>query len=357
LRKYWTQIRPKVDEFFQAVGSALTFSSTALAQNTSYSSTWKCPSGTTRAGSAPSSWTTYWTQDDGNSNKVVINRTTGKPTNTTTGANATGHNLYYNNATNDDLSIVYEVDSTGKIRMVSNNTSSVNSTQTILPDRSSSNTVAVRTHAAIATAQSATVSSTFGSATFNGVLYRNGNYHLQGSTGADVANYQQITLAANGNIHLVGDVTYESNPIVSGTPPKNLLGLYAKNDIVIAEGSRNTASTAGRTMDAVMMAETGSIRTGGYDWEPSVNSCSYTKTKGNFTVRGSLIQNTLGATNCITSGVITGGYVGNYTYDKRMLNGFAPPAFPNFSTGNWGFNATVITPNQRGFWQVVPPQN
>ncbi|MDX2005863.1 MAG: pilus assembly PilX N-terminal domain-containing protein [Meiothermus sp.] len=360
LKKFWTRVAPKVGEFFQALGSALTFGSTALAQNTTYSSTWRCTWGS-RNGNTPNGWWAYWTQDDGDSNKVVIDRSTGRPTNTTTGANATGATRYYNNNTNENLTIVYEVDTAGRIRMVSNNTGSVTSTQTILPDRTTANTLTVRTHPALATAQSTSVSSTFGSSTFNGVLFRNGNFHLEGGSGADIASYQQLTVASNNSIYLNDDITYQSNPMpTSGTPPQNLLGIYAKNDIMLTDWNRGSASTAGRSVDAVMMAETGSIRAGGFDWEGNngrdVTSCNFA-TKGNFTVRGSLIQNTLGATNCVNNGTVTGGYVGNYTYDNRMLSGFAPPAFPSFSQGNWGFNATVVTPTQRGFWQVVPPQN
>jgi hypothetical protein len=70
--------------------------------------------------------------------------------------------------------------------------------------------------------------------------------------------------------------------------------------------------------------------------------------EGTLQLRGSLIQNRLGATRCTTGN----GYTSNFIYDNRMRNGFAPPAFPTATTGSWQAQVPNYNDNTTGFFRL-----
>lgn len=186
-------------------------------------------------------------------------------------------------------------------------------------------------------------------ANFNGVVFVNGGISALGgpvrSTLSDpntappaLASFAQITVANDGNgahIRVTGDLKYESPPC-TGSPTQgsgstvipatcnnleaqNVLGVYSQQGEVTF-GSGDFNNLVNLTVQGVFMS--GSNRVG-------VTNFSNTGNGRELRILGGLIGET-------ASGFSSGssGYARRITYDQRLLQGLAPPAFPTTSVGN-----------------------
>lgn len=187
---------------------------------------------------------------------------------------------------------------------------------------------------------------------FNGVIYSTGNIHRlsgpartpAGSTSpADappaLASFAQVTVASQGSTTITGDLTYEDQPcqtelkrLASGAvqPAQcsnlnahNVLGVYAQGgNVVIANDNYNGPNAPENVkIDAVLMSATGTV---------SVQNYAYGSPRGTVHLLGGVIEYDYGAFGTFDpyTGQDVSGYSRQFTYDKRMLSGLAPPHFP-----------------------------
>lgn len=179
---------------------------------------------------------------------------------------------------------------------------------------------------------------------FNGVIYTDGEVRsLSGpkrSRDTDpatappaLAEFAQITVAAQGNIRITGDLKYEKPPC-TGVPTRepdgtvtpavcdnlgvqNVLGVYSQ------EGSVWIAREAPRDIHihGTLMSSRGVVGVEDYDSIPE---------KGSVYLLGGIIEYYSGFFGTLDS--VTGrngtGYGQAFTYDRRFLQGLAPPFFP-----------------------------
>ena len=191
-----------------------------------------------------------------------------------------------------------------------------------------------------------------------------------------IAEFAQLTLASPHDFHITGDLAY-AKPACNKTPHRdnkdedgdgdtdevidrcteedykdpapNLLGIYARNIYLNPRGVWSEKG-ADLTVHGVLMAYGGEIKT------VHVNYC-FRKELGRFKLLGGMIQKRIGALNwrrkCRGKDVLL-GYRSALTYDRRMLEGLAPPGFPRFVEGNWGAELSEATSGTPGFWRQVP---
>lgn len=178
---------------------------------------------------------------------------------------------------------------------------------------------------------------------FNGVIYTDGEVRsLSGpkrSRDTDpatappaLAEFAQITVAAQRDIRITGDLKYEKPPC-TGVPTRepdgtvtpavcdnlgvqNVLGVYSQ------EGSVWIAREAPRDIHihGTLMSSRGVVGVEDYDSIPE---------KGSVYLLGGIIEYYSGVFG--TLGSVTGrrtGYGQAFTYDRRFLQGLAPPFFP-----------------------------
>ncbi len=191
------------------------------------------------------------------------------------------------------------------------------------------------------------------SAKFNGVIYAKGGVKsVYGSADPAVASFAQMTLSADQDIVLTGNLKYEQSPCDSGTAKtavcssfdgngniiQNVLGIYSSNgNIEIANNSTNTTQVTdpdkgtvnapnNLTVQAVLMASKGAIQ---------VQNYALGSARGALNLTGGVIENIYGAffTFNGTTGVQSTGFNRNFVYDPRMDIGFSPPSFP--TQKNW----------------------
>lgn len=197
--------------------------------------------------------------------------------------------------------------------------------------------------------------------TFNGVIYTPGSIaSLKGparTTASDpatappaLASFSQITVAAAGDIHIKGDLKYQTPPCngsnsVAGTTftaapcptltATNILGVYSSGgDVAIDSPAKyGVANGVGInvTIQAVLMASKKSVKVDGYDQGNPDASL------GQVRLLGGIIENYYGAFG-ITDGR---GFGRNYVYDPRTGDGLAPPSFPTQQSWNTKFKKTT----------------
>ena len=190
--------------------------------------------------------------------------------------------------------------------------------------------------------------------TFNnsakGVIHFNGNVGLSGTVNG------RITMYTNGTVVLIDDLRYANDPVKGVC--RDILGIIADKDIVIADNSLNTPQlttngnykalddTQDFTIHAVMMALGSSFRVQNYNVGPNdVNGCgAVTNGRGCIFLSGGIIQQSRGPVG-LSNG---NGFAKRYSYDRcAVVN--PPPYFP--TTGRFldnryleldpaGFNAT-----------------
>lgn len=186
--------------------------------------------------------------------------------------------------------------------------------------------------------------SAFRTTKFNGVIYGSnissvtGPARIAGGTSGDVsksppalASFSKITLASEGDINIESDLTMSDTPCglaasksgacVKNPMPTNVLGIYSQaGDVSIA-----TTAPDDVNLQATMLAATGKVQVTNY------NSGG---TRGTATVTGAIIENWYGAFGTFNGTTPKSGYQRNFTYDKRLREGIAPPSFPVSPTWN-----------------------
>lgn len=179
---------------------------------------------------------------------------------------------------------------------------------------------------------------------FNGVIYTDGGVQSLSGPGRSqatdpatappaLAEFAQITVAAQGDIRITGDLKYEKPPCM-GVPTRepdgtvtpavcdnlgvqNVLGVYSQ------EGNVWIASEAPRDIHihGTLMSSGGVVGVEGYDSIPE---------KGSVYLLGGIIEYYYGAFGTFdpATGRNKTGYGRAFTYDRRFLQGLAPPFFP-----------------------------
>ena len=162
-----------------------------------------------------------------------------------------------------------------------------------------------------------------------GVIHFNGNVGVSGTVNG------RITLYTNGSIVLLDDLRYSNDPVLGVC--RDILGIIADRDIVIADNSLNTPEliaansykplddTQDFTIHAVMMALGSSFRVQNYNLGPTnVNGCGpISNARGCINLSGGIIQQARGPV-----GMSDGrGFAKRYSYDRcAVVN--PPPYFP-----------------------------
>jgi hypothetical protein len=163
-----------------------------------------------------------------------------------------------------------------------------------------------------------------------------GVVHVNGSAAVSGVLRGRVTMYATGNIVVVDDMRYATDPAAAGGLCNDILGLLSVNNIVLSDNAIFTpqgVSGATRSLDdtkdaylqAVLMALNTSFLVQNFNTGPSdVNGCQGTNSgRGCLYMTGGLIQNTRGAVGT-TGGT---GFVKRYSYDRcAAIN--PPPYFP-----------------------------
>ena len=170
-----------------------------------------------------------------------------------------------------------------------------------------------------------------------GVIHFSGNVGLSGTLNG------RITLYANGSIILLDDLRYANDPVKGVC--RDILGMIADKDIVIADNSLNTPQyitsstynalddTQDFTIHGVMMALGSSFRVENYSGGPTnVNGCGgVANGRGCIYLSGGIIQQARGPVGTSSGS----GFAKRYSYDKCAIVN-PPPYFP--TTGRFQDN-------------------
>lgn len=138
-----------------------------------------------------------------------------------------------------------------------------------------------------------------------------------------LASFAKMTVAAQSDIYISGDLTMTQNPLVCATGDStcrtdansrtNVLGLYTQaGDMSITKSAPNNIN-----IHAMTMAAQGEVNVDGY---------STGSDRGKVNLVGGLVENYYGAFGTTSPT----GYGRNFSYDQRFLDipGFGPPSFP-----------------------------
>jgi Tfp pilus assembly protein PilX len=170
----------------------------------------------------------------------------------------------------------------------------------------------------------------------NGVIYVQGTAQVEGKVKG------QVTLGCNGDIRIMDNVVYNTDPRVDPAST-DLLGLVSDNNVKMANVAANTDVADETVMAAIMALNT--------SW--TVENYNSGSPRGKLIVYGGVIQKQRGPVGTFNSGTgaIVTGYEKNYSYDARLMDN-PPPAFP--TTGQIEKIAwTEIDPSMdisRNFW-------
>ena len=192
-------------------------------------------------------------------------------------------------------------------------------------------------------------------AEFNGMIYVNGSVDrltgpprtpVNSADGDDappaLASFATINVTANANVRLTGDLTYEDPPC-SGSPTRNNDGsvtraecenLHAQNvlgvftpsgDVLIGHANQDQTMNApsNLTVHGVLMSSSGAVTVENFREDDGV-------ARGSMRLLGGMIENFYGGFGTFdpNSGDRATGYGRQFTYDRRMADGLAPPFFP-----------------------------
>lgn len=198
---------------------------------------------------------------------------------------------------------------------------------------------------------------------FNGVIFVPGEVErLRGPSRVTAANpdtappalasFAEITVAADDDIRITGDLRYESPPC-SGRPvrhpttgivtpavcnnlgARNVLGVFSQDgDVLVGNHATDPSLRAPNDVHvhAVLMSGQGVVQ---------VERFNQGAARGDFVLLGGKIQNNRGAFGTFnsTTGAMLTGYNRIYTYDQRLRLGTAPPFFP--TTGQDGVRSVI----------------
>jgi len=165
---------------------------------------------------------------------------------------------------------------------------------------------------------------------------RNGDAFVQGTLKG------QLTIAAENNIDVQGNVSYNSS-IVTG---KDLLGLVANNQVEIyhpvkcTSGTSSSCNLAGSLTNPIVNAAILSVQHSFRVQNPGVGS-----SLGNLTINGAIAQKYRGPVGTFSGSTTVSGYAKVYTYDQR-LKYLEPPKFLDPVSSQWGVAtwAEIINP-------------
>lgn len=206
---------------------------------------------------------------------------------------------------------------------------------------------------------------------FNGVIYSENEVRsvkgparsspdIPSSSAAAIASFSQITLASPNSIRITGDIKYENNPCdgtlsrnASGqvivpncnddpNQIKNVLGIYSSNsDVKLGLNNTDAALNVPKDVqiNATLMASN-EVKVENFN----TGDCS----KGTAYILGGVITRKYGGFGTFDSqsGNCSTGLGRSFTYDQRMLQGLAPPAFPTTNLTNLLANRRSIQFNQ-----------
>ncbi len=146
----------------------------------------------------------------------------------------------------------------------------------------------------------------------NGTIYVNGRAEVEGTVKG------QVTIGCNGDIRIMDNVVYDTDPRTDPTST-DLLGLVSEGNVVVWDSPANLDSADETIMAAIMALNT--------SW--TVEDYASGSPRGKLIVYGGIIQKQRGAVGTFSSysGLISTGYEKDYHYDPRLLDN-PPPAFP-----------------------------
>ena len=160
---------------------------------------------------------------------------------------------------------------------------------------------------------------------FNGIISTSGKAEVKGIVKGE------ITVHAEDDIDIIGDITYYTDPRVDSVTT-DILGLVSESDVVVDQNAHRDSGTQDIDIQASIMALNSSFYVENYN-----NSSG--GLKGTINLFGGIVQKNrgpVGTFNANTNQAVS-GYSKNYQYDAR-LKGYIPPAFPResvFSVVYW----------------------
>ncbi len=207
--------------------------------------------------------------------------------------------------------------------------------------------------------------------TFNGALFVTGSVTAFSGPPRTTANnpstappalagFAQVTVAADGDIHINGDLKYQ-HPPCTGTPTRvsgtvvpancttaglaatNILGVYTQNgSVVIGHNYTGTNSYRNAPNDVTIHGSLMSAR-----HRVEVRDFASGTYRGNINLLGGIIEYYYGAFGTFNSntGQNVSGFSRAFTFDRRMGLGLAPPYFPTVAED------TVVTTTVYSFGQ------
>ncbi|MCA9840075.1 MAG: DUF4900 domain-containing protein [Trueperaceae bacterium] len=155
-----------------------------------------------------------------------------------------------------------------------------------------------------------------------------------------LASFAKLTVTADNDIRITGDLKYENPPCTSrptrnndrsvtaatcnNLNAQNVLGIYVDDgDVIIGHNNNDSTYNAPQNVviHGVLMSGQGSVR---------VENSDRGSVRGDVNLIGGLIENFYGAFGTFNSstGQSSTGYSRKFTYDQRMADGMAPPYFP-----------------------------
>jgi Tfp pilus assembly protein PilX len=153
-----------------------------------------------------------------------------------------------------------------------------------------------------------------------------GNVYVQGTLKG------RVTLAAQNNVIITGDLLLASTPSGSAPTGTDMLGLVASNSVVnyhpVDSSGNELTSISDRWVYASIQTLQHSFWVQSYDQGNPL---------GTLHVRGSIAQRWRGIVG--TGGGGSTGYIKDYGYDSRLTFA-APPYFPQWTNAVWGAKTT-----------------
>lgn len=157
--------------------------------------------------------------------------------------------------------------------------------------------------------------------TTNGIISNTQRIDIKGVTNG------QLTIQSDSHIEILGDLTYNDDPIANPNST-DFLGLVSSGDVRVDVNAHTDTGSKDVTLQASIMALGSSFYV--------ENASSYSP-RGTINLLGGLIQETRGQVSTFNSSGIVTGYAKDYQYDERLRYN-VPPSFPRekvFSILHW----------------------
>lgn len=161
----------------------------------------------------------------------------------------------------------------------------------------------------------------------NGIISTSAGAEVVGNVGGN------ITLHAVDDINIIGDITYNTSPLVDSSST-DILGLVSESNVTIDQNAHSYSGTQDLTVHASIMALDDSFYVENY-WHTA---------RGELTILGGIVQNYRGPVGTFSGNTIVSGYSKNYQYDTR-LKSTIPSYFPResiFSIVYWKDDITKL---------------